>query len=116
MDQDNVILCVASKYEEKYYLNEDFENLPSSIQRELQIMCVLFTEEIGGILTLEFDKAGNLNFITAANEGDLLYDDIGSALKIKQICWRHWKPTIRCSFWENHWMQKIWSKRRGNIC
>ena len=85
MDQDNVILCVASKYEEKYYLNEDFENLPSSIQRELQIMCVLFTEEIGGILTLEFDKAGNLNFITAANEGDLLYDDIGSALKIKQI-------------------------------
>ena len=85
MDQDNVILCVASKYEEKYYLNEDFENLPSSIQRELQIMCVLFTEEIGGILTLEFDKAGNLNFITAANEGDLLYDDIGRALKIKQI-------------------------------
>lgn len=85
MYQDNVILCVASKYEEKYYLNEDFENLPSSIQRELQIMCVLFTEEIGGILTLEFDGAGNLNFITAANEGDLLYDDIGSALKIKQI-------------------------------
>ena len=26
MHQDNVILCVSSKYEEKYYLNEDFEN------------------------------------------------------------------------------------------
>ena len=69
----------------KYYLNEDFENLPDGIQRELQIMCVTFTEEIGGILTLEYDSKGNLNFITAANEGDLLYDDIGSALKIKQI-------------------------------
>ena len=85
MYQENVILCVASKYEEKYYLNEDFENLPAPIQRELQIMCVLYTEYIGGILTLEFDSAGNLNFITAANEGDLLFDDIGSALKIKQI-------------------------------
>lgn len=85
MYQENVILCVSSKYEEKYYLNEDFENLPEAIQRELQIMCVLYTEEIGGILTLEYDSAGNLNFITAANEGDLLFDDIGSALKIKQI-------------------------------
>lgn len=85
MVQEQVILCASSKYEEKYYLNEDFENLPQSIQRELQIMCVLFTEEIGGILTLEYDAAGNLNFITAANEGDLLYDDIGSALKIKQM-------------------------------
>lgn len=85
MYQENVILCVSSKYEEKYYLNEDFENLPASIQRELQIMCVLYTEDIGGILTLEFDSKGNLNFITAANEGDLLFDDIGSALKIKQM-------------------------------
>lgn len=80
-----MVLCVSSKYEQKYYLNEDFENLPASIQRELQILCVLFTEDIGGILTLEFDSAGNLHFITAANEDDLLYDDIGSVLKIKQI-------------------------------
>lgn len=85
MYQENVILCVSSKYEEKYYLNEDFENLPEAIQRELRIMCVLYTEEIGGILTLEFDSIGNLNFITAANEGDLLYDEIGSVLKIKQL-------------------------------
>ena len=70
MYQENVIICASSKYEEKYYLNEDFENLPEAIQRELRIMCILFTEEIGGILTLEFDSEGNLNFITAAGEGD----------------------------------------------
>lgn len=85
MYQEHVILCASSKYEEKYYLNEDFENLPASIQRELQIMCVLYTEEIGGILTLAFDDKGNLNFITAADEGDLLFDEIGSVLKIKQM-------------------------------
>ena len=66
MHQDNVILCVSSKYEEKYYLNEDFENLPEGIQRELQIMCVTFTEEIGGILTLEYDSKGNLNHTPAS--------------------------------------------------
>ena len=76
---------IIGHFERKYYLNEDFENLPSSIQRELQIMCVLYTEDIGGILTLEFDSKGNLNFITAANEGDLLYDEIGSALMIKKM-------------------------------
>ena len=30
-------------------------------------MCVTFTEEIGGILTLEYDSKGNLNFITAGD-------------------------------------------------
>ena len=82
---ENVVLCASSAYEEKYYLNEEFSQLPESIKEELQIMCVLYTADIGGILTLEFDEEGNLNFITSADEGDLLYDDIGSVLKIKQI-------------------------------
>lgn len=80
-----VILCVSSKYEEKYYLNPDFNHLPDGIKNELQAMCVLFTEDIGGILTLEYDEEGNLEFVTMANEEDLLYDDIGSVLKIKQL-------------------------------
>ena len=48
-------------------------------------MCVLFTEEVGGILLLEFQEDGSLQLITEADEGDLLYDDIGSGLKIRQI-------------------------------
>ena len=82
---ENVVLCASSAYEEKYYLNEEFSQLPESIKEELQIMCVLYTADIGGILTLEFDEEGNLNFKTSADEGDLLYDDIGSVLKIKQL-------------------------------
>ena len=34
---------------------------------------------------LVFDEEGNLHFRTDADEGDLLYDEIGSILKIKQI-------------------------------
>ena len=85
MYQDRVVLCGASAYEKKYYLNEDFKALPQQIQDELKIMCVLFTEDVGGVLSLEFDENGNLELNTSADEGDLLYDEIGSVLKIKQI-------------------------------
>ncbi len=85
MYQDRVVLCGASAYEKKYYLNEDFKALPQQIQDELKIMCVLFTEDIGGVLTLVFDEKGNLLLEVSADEGDLLYDEIGSGLKIRQI-------------------------------
>lgn len=85
MEEDRVVLCGASAYEQKYYFNQDFAALPQSVQEELQIMCVMYTEEIGGILTLEFDENGTLQFRTEALEADAMYDDIGSVLKIKQL-------------------------------
>ena len=48
-------------------------------------MCVLYTEEIGGVLTLEFDQEGNLEFRVEALEADAMFDEIGSALRIKQL-------------------------------
>ncbi len=85
MDEERNILCASSKYEEKYYLNPEFEGLPQGIKDELQVMCVLFTEDVGGILTLEFDDNANLQFVTMSDENDILYDEIGSVLKIKQL-------------------------------
>lgn len=82
---DKVILCASSSYEQKYYLNEDFNALPDTIKEELKIMCVLFTEEVGGILTLEYDEDGTLMLNVTSDEGDLLFDEIGSVLKIKEI-------------------------------
>ncbi len=81
---DEVILCAASAYNRKYYLNEQFSRLPDSIKEELQILCVLFTEDVGGILQLVFDEDGDLEFRTSCEENDFFYDEIGSALKIKQ--------------------------------
>ena len=85
MYQENIVLCGASSYEQKYYFNPDFNSLPESIKQELQIMCVLYTEDIGGILTLEFDEDGNLQFKTEALDADAMYDEIGSVLKIKKL-------------------------------
>ena len=85
MAMSNVTLCVSNAYQKKFYLNENFNGLPQHIKDELKIMCVLYTEDIGGTLQLVYDEDGNLEFRTEAEEGDLLYDEIGSVLKIKQL-------------------------------
>lgn len=48
-------------------------------------MCVLYTEEIGGVLTLEFDEEGNLQFQVESLEADAMFDEIGSVLRIKEL-------------------------------
>ena len=85
MYEGRVVLCASNAYEQKYYLNEDFEGLPKSIRDELKIMCVLYTEDVGGILSLVFEEDGTLVFDVNAEEGDLLYDDIGSVLLVKKL-------------------------------
>lgn len=47
-----IVLCGANSYEQKYYFNPDFKMLPKSVQEELHILCVLYTEDVGGILPL----------------------------------------------------------------
>ena len=79
---DSTVLCGASSYVQKYYFNEKFKMLPDEIKNELKIMCVSFTEEAGGILTLEFDKSGTLNFCVRVDDGDFYFDEIESGLKI----------------------------------
>ena len=83
--EEDVVLCVSNAYEKKYYLNEDFNGLPDHIKNELKAMCVLFTEDVGGILMLKYDENGILQFETEAAEEDILYDEIGAVLKIKQL-------------------------------
>ena len=82
---DEIVLCGASSYNKKYYFNEQFSSLPQGIQDELHIMCVLFTADVGGVLQVVFDEDGSLQLRTQTEEDDILYDEIGSVLKIKQL-------------------------------
>lgn len=88
MDEKNaecMVLCAASAYEQKYYLNKTFSRLPEQIRQELQIMCVTFTEEVGGALFLEFDEDGALHLRCEWDEDDLLYDDIGAGMLVSRL-------------------------------
>ena len=84
MSNQEITLCASNAYNKKYYLNNNFKGLPEAIKEELQIMCVLYTEDVGGVLEIVFDEDGNLEFRTSYEEGDFFYDEIGSVLKIKQ--------------------------------
>ena len=79
------VVCAANAYEEKYYLNPLFEKMPESVKDELKIICVLFTEEVGGIFTIGFDEDGELKFTTQASDDDFLYDDIAAGLLVSKI-------------------------------
>ncbi len=85
MNDNKVVLCGANAYEKKYYFNKEFSKIPESIQEELHIMCVLFTEEVGGIFTIGFSEEGDLEFETTAADEDYLYDDISAGLLVAKI-------------------------------
>ena len=80
-----IVLCGANAYEKKYYFNEKFNGIPESIKEELHIICVLFTEEVGGVFTIVFEEDGSVSLETDAYEEDILYDEISSGLLNKSI-------------------------------
>jgi hypothetical protein len=82
---ERIVLCGANAYEQKYYFNEKFNAIPDSIKDELHVICVLFTEEVGGVFTIVFEEDGSVSIETDAYEEDILYDEIGSALLVKEV-------------------------------
>ncbi len=85
MSQEKIVLCGANAYEQKYYFNEKFNGIPESIKDELHIICVLFTEEVGGILTIGFEEDGTLMLETQAADDDFYYDEVSSGLLVSEI-------------------------------
>lgn len=85
MEKGRIVLCGANAYEQKYYFNKDFDKIPQSIQDELHVICVLFTQEVGGIFTIVFEEDGSISLETNADEEDITYDEISSGLLIGEI-------------------------------
>lgn len=81
---ENTVLCGANSYKQKYYLNSKFDMLPQSIKDELKVLCTMYTENCGGIITLEFDICGNLNIKTMVDDSDFYFDEIESGLMISK--------------------------------
>ena len=79
------ILCAANYYEQKYYLNPVYEVLPQAVKDELKIMCVLFVQEVSGIIILEFSEDADLRIVVTRNDDDFYFDELGSELKIRQL-------------------------------
>ena len=84
-ENSEIILCAASFYTKKFYLNPIFDGLPQRVRDELKIACVLHTEEVGGEIQFVYDDDGELEILTSAKEDDILFDEIGCGLKVAQM-------------------------------
>lgn len=85
MESEKMVLCAANAYEQKYYFNEQFHGIPESIQEELRILCVLFTQEVGGVFAIAFEKDGSIVLETNADDDDITYDEVSSGLLVSEI-------------------------------
>ncbi len=80
-----IVLCGANAYEQKYYFNPRFKQIPESIKKELNIISVLFTQEAGGIFTIVFEEDGTVSIETDADEEDITYDEITAGLLVRKV-------------------------------
>ena len=84
-ERNRTVLCGASAYEMKFYFNEQFNGIPESVKDELHILCVLFTEEVGGIFTVAFEEDGSVVLETNADDDDIYYDEVSSGLMVAEV-------------------------------
>ncbi|MBO4310480.1 MAG: hypothetical protein J5856_05370 [Lachnospiraceae bacterium] len=84
-DNGKIVLCGSNAYEKKYYFNKDFDKIPESIKEDLHIMCVLFTEEVGGVFLIAFDEDGAPIIQTDSDENDFYYDEVSAGLLVKEV-------------------------------
>lgn len=85
MADGRIVLCGSNAYEKKYYFNPLFDSVPESVKEELHIICVLFTEEAGGVFLIVFEPDGSISMETEAAEEDILYDDVTAGLLVSEI-------------------------------
>lgn len=86
MFDGRIVLCGANAYEQKYYFNEEmFAAIPAAVKEELRIICVLFTQEVGGVFTIVFEEDGSVSLETDAHDEDALYDEVSSGLLAREI-------------------------------
>jgi len=83
--RERSVLCGANAYEQKYYFNEEYSNLPQAIKDELHIMCVLYTEEVGGVFLVVFEPDGGVSLDIQSAEDDFYYDEVSAGLLLGKI-------------------------------
>jgi len=79
------VLVSASCYKQLYYINKEFNNLPTDIKNKLKVICVSLAEKLHCIFSIGFYKDGTIYIEARGDETDYNFDDIGSQLEIKKL-------------------------------
>ena len=87
--REDVVLCAANAYHQKYYLNPEYGNLPEDVQKELKLIAVDYVEEIGGVFLMSFNAEQKLVLKSMHEEDDLRFDDAKAQKKIGELATRY---------------------------
>ena len=87
--REDVVLCAANAYHQKYYLNPEYGNLPEDVQKELKLIAVDYVEEIGGVFLMSFNADQKLVLKSMHEEDDLRFDDTTAQKRIGELATRY---------------------------
>lgn len=88
-EREETVLCAANAYSQKYYLSPAYGNLPENVQKELKLIAVDYTEEIGGIFLMQFNSEQKLVLKSMHEEDDLRFDDAHAEARIQELAARY---------------------------
>lgn len=77
-----LVIC-ASPYQKKYYFEETFRDIPTSIQEELTAVVATLADKVKAIISVGFYENGTI-YIEQTTE-NVFDDEIGIALEIKNF-------------------------------
>ena len=80
--EKQLVIC-ASPYQKKYYFEEKFRDIPTSIQEELTAVVATLADKVKAIISLGFYENGTI-YIEQTTE-NAFDDEIGIALEIKSF-------------------------------
>jgi hypothetical protein len=81
---NKVVLCSASSYTQKFFINPDFTDLPKEILQNIKEICIILSAKTRGIFTVGFYEDGGVFLETQGDENEH-YDELGAKLEIKRL-------------------------------
>lgn len=73
MENKENVIAAASVYNEKYFINPNFKNIPKKVLDEIQFLCISTAKELHCIFTMGFKTNGDIYFTTQGDSTDKIY-------------------------------------------
>lgn len=82
---EKIVIAAASFYNQKYYFNPDFNELPPELRSQIREEIVLAAQESKGVFSVGFYTGGEMFLETGGAPEDLNYDEIEGKLQVRKL-------------------------------
>lgn len=79
------IIAGAAFENEKFYFEQEFNDIPDSIKDEIKIICVTIAFKLECTFLIGFHEDGDVFFEIIKPEDAIDFDDIGAELEVKEV-------------------------------